>query len=176
MDLLDLFIPGYSLAKPTAKAIKYKLTNKLFNERSGNPEYGDVIFVYRYIALYRHFGIYIGNNKVIHFAAPNGDFDTEKAYIHETTLSHFSEGSDIHIMTFNEDYESGSILRNILKSYEYELQSPQQTVIRAKSMLGCRGIGNAGYNIIFNNCEDFAIWCKTNIAESKQVNDLLNLF
>jgi hypothetical protein len=120
MDLLDLFIPGYSLAKPTAKAIKYKLTNKLFNERSGNPEYGDVIFVYRYIALYRHFGIYIGNNKVIHFAAPNGDFDTEKAYIHETTLSHFSEGSDIHIMTFNEDYESGSIWRNILKSDEFK--------------------------------------------------------
>ena len=174
--LLSPTIPSALFTSPVAEAVKYKLTNKLFHERTGDPKYGDVIFVNRYIALYRHFGIYIGKNKVIHFAAPNGDMDAEKAYIHETTLSHFSEGSDIHIMTFNEEYESGSVLRNFFKGDEYELQSPRQTVARARSMLGRKGIDNAGYNVLFNNCEDFAIWCKTNVAESKQVNELLNPF
>ncbi len=167
---------GFMPQSPVAKALKYRLTNKLFYESSDEPQFGDVIFVNRYIRLYRHFGIYIGDDRVIHFAAPNGDFDAENAYIHETSLDHFSDGSKVYVMTFSEEYESGSAWRIILNSDEYELQTPQATVARAKSMLGLRGLKDAGYSIIFNNCEDFAIWCKTNVAESKQVNDYFSSF
>ena len=160
---------------PATKALK-RLTNKLFYESSDKPKFGDVIFINRYIALYRHFGIYIGYGRVIHFAAPNGDMDAKRAYIHETSLSHFSEGSKVYVMKFPQKYESGSALRTLVKSSEYELQTPKQTVARAKSMLGRKGLKDKGYNIIFNNCEDFAIWCKTNVAESKQVNELLDPF
>lgn len=167
---------GFMPQSPVAKALKYRLTNKMFYESSDEPQFGDVIFVNRYIRLYRHFGIYIGDDRVIHFAAPNGDFDAENACIHETSLDHFSDGSKVYVMTFSEEYESGSAWRIILNSDEYELQTPQATVARAKSMLGLRGLKDAGYSIIFNNCEVFAIWCKTNVAESKQVNDYFSSF
>ena len=32
-----------------------------------NPEPGDIIFVNR--GLYKHYGVYVGNNRVVHFAA-----------------------------------------------------------------------------------------------------------
>lgn len=179
MDVLDFFIPGYSVAKAVTKAIKYKLTNNFLYESlkdSRKVKSGDVIFVDR--GLYKHFGIYVGRNKVIHFAAPNGDFDAENAYVHETTLNHFSDGSEVHVLPFSEEYESGSVLRNlsIMNHINYKLQTPEETVMRAKSMLGLRGLKDKGYNIVFNNCETFAIWCKTNVAESRQVNELLSIF
>ena len=31
-----------------------------------------------------------------------------------------------------------------------------------------------GYNLVFNNCEHFAIWCKTGVFASKQVNALID--
>ena len=167
---------AHSPKGPAAKVLKNRLTNKLFYESSDKPKFGDVIFVNRCIALYRHFGIYIGYGKVIHFAAPNGDFDARNAYIHETSLSHFSDGSKVYVMKFPSKYESSSALRNLIRSSEYELQTPKQTVARAKSMLGRRGLKDAGYSVVFNNCEDFAIWCKTNVAESKQINELLDPF
>lgn len=167
-------IPGGSVLK----ALKYTHANEGIYVSMRDPQYGDVIFVERYNGLYRHFGIYIGDDKVIHFAAPDGDFDKKNACIHETSLDHFKDGSEIYVMTFSEKYESSSALGNLNfeKFLYYKLQTPEETVARAKSMLGRKGLKDKGYNIIFNNCEDFAIWCKTNIAESKQVSDYLNRF
>ena len=45
--------------------------------------------------------------------------------------------------------------------------SGEKTVERARSKLGQKG-----YNILTNNCEHFAIWCKTGEEESSQVRDL----
>ena len=173
MDLMDFLFPG-----PIGKATKYRLLNNWFYVSSREPQYGDVIFVNRYIRLYRHFGIYIGNDRVIHFAAPDGDFDEKNACIHETSLDHFKDGSEVYVMIFSEGYESCSVLRNlnIMNHINYKLQTPEETVTRAKSMLGLRGLKDKGYNIAFNNCETFAIWCKTNIAESRQVNELRSIF
>lgn len=36
------------------------------------------------------------------------------------------------------------------------LYTPQETVKRARARLG-----EAIYNVLLNNCEHFAIWCKT---------------
>lgn len=165
-------IPGGSVLK----ALKYTHANEGIYVSMRDPQYGDVIFVERCNGLYRHFGIYIGNDKVIHFAAPDGDFDKKNAYIHETSLDHFKDGSEVYVMTFSEKYESSSVLKklNIEKLLCYKLQTPEETVARAKSMLGRRGLADEGYDVVYNNCEDFAIWCKTNIAESKQVSDYLN--
>ena len=37
-------------------------------------------------------------------------------------------------------------------------------------------IGHKGYNLVNNNCEHFALWCKTGLAMSSQVEDILALF
>ena len=59
-------------------------------------------------------------------------------------------------------------LSALLKRFNYQLASPSKTVERARSKLG-----EDGYNIVFNNCEHFAIWCKTGVKESHQVNCIL---
>ena len=56
----------------------------------------------------------------------------------------------------------------ILNSEDYHLYSSEETVKRAESKLG-----ETKYNLAFNNCEHFAIWCKTGVHESKQVEKIL---
>lgn len=144
---------------------------RCYHKCSGEPQYGGVIFCNRKMGMYRHFGIYIGKGKVIHYAAPNSDMDMENAYVHETTLTHFREDDDVYEMDFSRSYKSCRLWRYIVRCRDYKLQSPEQTVLRAKSRLG-----EAKYNPISNNCEHFALWCKTNVSESQQVDKLLDLF
>ena len=46
---------------------------------------------------------------------------------------------------------------------------PEAVVSRAKSKLGERK-----YDPVTNNCEHFALWCKTGISSSEQVRSVLN--
>lgn len=156
------------------KVIKNKIENEYIYESRERPELGDVIFCRRNISLYKHFGIYIGKGKVIHFASEANDIDPDHAVIHETTLKKFSDGDRVYVMKFPEKYSAGSKLRQLLMSDDYQLMSPKETVARAKSKLGMRGINDDGYNVFTNNCEDFAIWCKTNVSESRQLNSYID--
>ncbi len=144
---------------------------------------GDIICVDRENGLYEHYAVYIGNDKVIHYASENGDFGGRNT-IHEAPMSEFLRGSNsFFILDFPDNYgkptmikSSASvamsgvgILENIIKSSIYHLYSPEETVRRAKSR-----IGEGRYNLATNNCEHFAIWCKTGISESHQVNSIIS--
>ena len=147
---------------------------------------GDVVGVHRMQGIYDHYGIYTGNGGMIHYADPSGDFGTN-IVIHETTLEKFKESSEyLFVIDFEQFFRKKNIkLFDILKpgyidianlykllfeSNNYRLYSPEETVIRAKSRLG-----EKEYNILTNNCEHFAIWCKTGVSESTQVENLLKL-
>ena len=56
-----------------------------------------------------------------------------------------------------------------LKLIEYKLYTPLETLNRARSR-----IGESNYNLFSNNCEHFALWCKTGISESHQISSLLD--
>lgn len=56
------------------------------------------------------------------------------------------------------------------KSEEFHLYSGSETVKRAESRLG-----EDEYNLLFSNCEHFAIWCKTGLHESKQIDQILQV-
>lgn len=173
----DIPIPGLENKSPLGiigKVIKNKIENEYIYESTDKPKMGDVIFCRRNISLYKHFGVYIGRGKVIHFASENGDIDPDNAVIHETTLKKFSNGDKVYVMNFPEKYSSGSKLRQLAMSSDYCLMSPKETVARAKSKLGMRGVKDDGYNLLMNNCEDFAIWCKTNVFESRQLNSYID--
>lgn len=117
-------------------------------------QYGDILAVDRQGGLYRHYAVYVGNGRVIHYAADQGDFG-ENMYIHEAPIQEFVQtAEEISICSFPK------------KSFdkEYHLYSPQETVARAR-----RRIGEKNYNLVSNNCEHFAIWCKTGISSSRQV-------
>ena len=151
---------------------------------------GDVICVKRKIGYY-HYGIYEGNKKVIHFANIDDKWEKKTAVIHETTLSNFIKNSDSEQRYMLEGEISNSMrgiigtpnynynpieafisfikdIKKLINKFKYHLYSPEETIQRARSM-----IGKSFYNICFNNCEHFAIWCKTGIHESSQVNEVL---
>lgn len=98
---------------------------------------GSHILVQR--SAYTHHGIYIGDDKVIHYSG----FHTigNKGAISLTTLKSFCDGGKPEIYPFS------STLRG-------KLHSPDSVVERAKSRLG-----ENSYNLIFNNCEHFCNWC-----------------
>jgi len=110
---------------------------------------GDVIFTDR--GLYQHFGIYAGNGKVIHYAARDGDFGINVG-VRETCLEQFTGDSKYGIVQLKGNYAGEKHF------------SGKETVRRAKSR-----IGEKSYNLLFNNCEHFALWCKTGKSKSIQV-------
>lgn len=110
---------------------------------------GDVIFTDR--VLYQHYGIYAGNGRVIHYAARNGDFGADVG-VRETRLEQFAGDGKYGVVQFGDN--------NAGEKYF----SGKETVRRAKSR-----IGEKSYNLIFNNCEHFALWCKTGKSKSIQV-------
>lgn len=159
---------------------------------------GDIIAVNREKAgmtIYQHFAVYIGDYKVIHYAAENGDFGG-KITIHKASFDEFiKDSTQFYVLDFDsidrsfEQYRARTPLKNaflkpgtptkitlkvfneiikIINSDDYHLYSAEETVERAESRLG-----ETAYSLAFNNCEHFAIWCKTGLHESKQVDRVL---
>jgi hypothetical protein len=115
---------------------------------------GSLLYVDNYFInynAYQHYGVYIGNGKVIHFAPLEGhDISFKNAVIHETTLSDFLKGRPLQIDT-----------RSIEKKFPGD-----EIVKRARSRLGRKN-----YNLLTNNCEHFARWSATGEHVSFQVSN-----
>ena len=158
-----------------------------------HPQYGDVIGVHRLGGLYDHYGVYESDNCIYEYAARDQDFG--EADIHITTLEKFIRDSgNCFVLSFPERHGTpgkieisgsaaasfgwpksafgvwGDELKKFIKSTSYHLYSPHETIQRARSRLG-----ESKYNLATSNCEHFAIWCKTGIHESHQVDALLHL-
>ena len=110
---------------------------------------GDRIYVYRNLfqldGLYKHQGIDCGDGTVIHYRKPS-------EIVERTSIATFSRGNPVYVV---EDYEEFCFV-------------PDVVVARAESRLG-----ENKYNLLFNNCEHFASWCKTGISNSRQVREFL---
>jgi hypothetical protein len=152
------------------------------------PSLGDILAVN--CGLYYHYGVFAGNNHVIHYSAKHKNFGANIS-IHETTLHRFLRGGRCLICRFPDTYrkpdlgikvytmirnptvftvmDSVSTLLTELSSSGFHLYSGRETVERARSR-----IGEGSYSLIFNNCEHFAVWCKTGISHSSQVNIVLS--
>ena len=143
---------------------------------------GDILAVDR--GVYLHYAVYVGNGEVIHYSGGSGDFDG-KISIHQAPMAEFLKENKSYFVlefsdkkpekiTFSEAAKQvlcGKILvliHNLRREKKYHLYSPEETVRRAESRLG-----ETKYNLLTENCEHFAIWCKTGVSESHQVNALL---
>lgn len=117
---------------------------------------GSIIYVSR--GVYEHYGIYIGVGKVIHFSASSGaETNANEADIIETSLSFFWKDSDRIC---------------VLADLENKPLPAEEIVQRAKSKLGkCKG----SYDLVHNNCEHFAYWCRYGEKKSVQVDNAINI-
>lgn len=177
--------------------MRAKFEELTHSNRTMHAQYGDVIGVHRIGGVYDHYGVYESDDRVYEYAAHDGDFG--HADIHITTLKKFIGDSDNYfVLTFPEMHgtpgkikmptvaHAGAasafgngvpgmgldalleLIESIKKTSHYHLFTPEETIRRAKSRLG-----ETNYNLITNNCEHYAIWCKTGIKESHQVDALL---
>ena len=155
-------------------------------------ENGDVIKVDR--GLYEHYGIYVRRGRrVIHYTGATGPADFN-GMVRETSLEEFLNGARSFIVCRFprriEDLDQLTYLKSKGKAAsnagrvslwdawqrfkkskvkDYHLYSGDETVARARGELG-----KTGYGIVWNNCEHFAIWCKTGLRESSQVNRIFD--
>lgn len=156
---------------------------------------GDVIGVHRSGALYDHYGVYESPACVYEYSGEPGDM--ENACIRTTALKDFVKDSGGYfIRVFPQRFEdfdsprkrsldacaraaSGGPLKAAAarlcaaseRAYaaSYHLYSPDETIRRARSRLGERA-----YDLGLNNCEHYAVWCKTGLRESGQVDAVLD--
>ena len=122
-------------------------------------EPGDHIF--RFGAVFKksiltHHGIYVNDNKVIHFSGGEGNTnnlgnDILDAKITLTTITGFMSNK-VKCYRMNENY---SVIKR------------DEIISRAYSELGSKF---GGYNIVNNNCEHFSNWCRTGNRFSYQTD------
>lgn len=177
----DSMIDKINYTLTSSRTLRSKKRKEEFDKKE-RAEVGDIIGVLRsfYGVVYEHYGIYIGDGEVIHFTKSDG-----KNTIIKTSMKKFMESNKSSNRYFILDCEpeikdinSSSIDKYIKKSVNgfgpslpavfrkpVEIYSPEETVNRAKQY-----IGEQGYNLLVNNCEHFAIWCKTGLKYSYQVD------
>lgn len=118
-----------------------------------NLSLGDHVWVKRRVLKgmlsYSHHGIYIGNDKVIHYAGYAHGFSRSEACqkVSIISLHNFRDGQPIAVKEHNGPF------------------SRTDVVARAQSRLH-----EDSYNLVIRNCEHFATWCWTGKASSPQVN------
>jgi len=153
-----------------------------FDNYNKELEVGDVLGVNR--IAYEHYGVYIGDNKVIHYSYDESANSLGK--IMQCNMSDFvGRENKYFILDCKNGNKSKIKIGNNLSKLALKLLpdlmwlldepihifSPHETVTRAYSRLG-----EDKYNLIMNNCEHFAIWCKTGLSKSYQVEKLLKIW
>lgn len=110
---------------------------------------GDHIKVWR--GIYSHHGIYRGYGQVIHYVGEKTG--KLRAAVKITTVDEFATGGNVEIVSHGIDFPADRVIA-LAESF----------------------VGKTGYNLLTNNCEHLARWCKTGRRESRQVKIAFGLF
>ena len=100
---------------------------------------------------YTHHGLYLGNREVIHYEGSSlGDLSGR---ITQVSLDEFCQGNDCTV-----------------REYPIRIYGRKESVQRAYKRLG-----EAQYDVLLNNCEQFVTWSIMGFAYSEQINELVAL-
>ncbi|KAK1258381.1 hypothetical protein QJS04_geneDACA007009 [Acorus gramineus] len=161
------------------------LTNRVEREEI---KAGDHIYTWRVVFSYAHHGIYVGNNKVVHFTReperdqkrssslsssmqsfrppstcpvfPDCGFRRPRSGVVLTCLDCFLGGGSLHYFEYG---VTPSVFLAKVRGGTCTLATsdPPETVTHRAMYLLRNGLGN--YDVFDNNCEDFALYCKTSL-------------
>ena len=151
----------------------------------GMVEPGSIILVERTWKFYDHYAIYAGDRQVIHYAPKE---DGGKTFIHKAGIEEFLDGSNrfyvpylpqnkadvealikFHKQRRNIYQEIADELLNVYDETVAKVYTAAETLKRAVGRLG-----ESLYNVIGNNCEHFAFWCKFKLRISSQINRIMD--
>lgn len=100
---------------------------------------------------YTHHGLYLGNKEVIHYEGSSlGDLSGQITLV---SLDEFCQGNGCTV-----------------REYPIRIYGRKESVQRAYKRLG-----EAQYDVLLNNCEQFVTWCIMGFAYSEQINELVAL-
>ncbi len=105
------------------------------------PEPGEVVRVDR--GRYRHYGVCVGKDELVHFASPAGDGPDApgEAAVRRVSLSDFARGSFVECL----------VLTRAERRYAYPADRVAARALEA--------LGETGYDVLSNNCLHFANRC-----------------
>jgi hypothetical protein len=137
---------------------------------------GDHVFAIRLGGLYSHHAIDAGDGSVIHYTGPTGP----ASRVARSPFARFAAGDEIRVRSYERFVAALAEPRAASERMSTEVRraldrlrgvatsapdfSPDAVVARAESRLGERR-----FDLVLNNCEHFASWCKTGLSESRQV-------
>ncbi|KAF4355187.1 protein LEAD-SENSITIVE 1 [Cannabis sativa] len=171
---------------------------KLFSIDESSLQAGDHIYSFRNAHIYSHHGIYVGENRVIHFTRTGGNNDDDDDHIKKIKKSSnyrcedcgYNPKKRIGVVKscldcFHKDhrlfrFEYGVSSKKFLLSRRTGtcstgscIYSLDEVVRRATDMLNSvEGFGD--YILLENNCETFAVFCKTGKRVSLQAFSMKN--
>ncbi|KAE8731565.1 hypothetical protein F3Y22_tig00002799pilonHSYRG00201 [Hibiscus syriacus] len=122
-------------------------------------------------------GIYVGDNMVIHLAGKAKKIQpyTCKECINKGVINGeiakiciycFLAGKKLKVYEYGVSYFKHKFKKNGTCCIR-AARPPHEVLASAAHLLEHGGFGS--YNLLSNNCEDFAVHCKTGFAESKQI-------
>ncbi|XP_061339119.1 protein LEAD-SENSITIVE 1-like [Gastrolobium bilobum] len=169
------------------------LSNKIEREQL-NP--GDHIYSWRHVYIYAHHGIYVGEGMVIHFTRRAGqEIGTGTVLDHLLISSPPSHAIDTPCPRCGDQTRNDGVISSCLDCFlsggdlylfEYGVSpafflakarggtctlassDPTEHVLHRALFLLENGFGS--YNVFKNNCEDFAIYCKTGLLLLTSIN------
>ncbi len=94
----------------------------------------------------------------------HGLFNHHGIDLGDGTVAHYLEGREI-LRSSRDDFSQGQPISVV------EHDHASSTGVTLRRAMG--RIGEQNYNLLFNNCEHFAIWCKTGRHRSSQVESVL---
>ncbi|XP_010549886.1 PREDICTED: uncharacterized protein LOC104820928 [Tarenaya hassleriana] len=149
---------------------------------------GDHIYSWRHAYVYAHHGIYVGDGKVIHFTRGAGQEIGTGTFLDNIIVSSSPSHGDCPCPNCGDQSNLDGVISSCLECFlsggdlyifEYGVNPvvflakprggtctlassdpPEEVIHRAKFLLQ-NGFGV--YNVFKNNCEDFAIYCKTSL-------------
>lgn len=119
---------------------------------------GDHLFYYRVGAAYSHHGICCGDGTVVHYES------SLWLKLRSSVMPHVMLQPHVVPRICRVEWSEFALGSEVfVRPYE-QSDSPENVLSRAISRLG-----EADYDLFDNNCEHFAVWCKTGRAISSQV-------
>ncbi|CAC5380346.1 PLA2G16 [Mytilus coruscus] len=134
-----------------------------------NLEEGDLVEFPRG-RVYSHWGVYIGNEEIIHLAGDendgiNGNFDS--GHLFTICGRHFNK-ANVKIDNFWDVVGTSKAKKNNDKDKKCKPFPPNEIIERGMSRLG-----SIPYNVLWSNCEHFAAWCRNGENWSQQADSFL---
>lgn len=112
-------------------------------------ERGDIIFAVRWCGTFFHYGVFVGNNEVIHYNTnDNKDYTWAHNSIIRTSFEAFANGDPVYVESYN------------------DRTSKENTAREAEKLMGT---GKGDYHLVTNNCEHFCNLCRNGSKASEQV-------